>query len=74
MADALVRQHVRGSRDEVVRHVVGRGTYAVVAQALALGERYGRDPRSIIDLMNVSTDMSPDTPSLITRPAAGAEG
>jgi hypothetical protein len=49
-----------GRRDEVVPTVVGRGTYAVVGEALAVGTRYDPDQDAMIDVMNPSTGRSLD--------------
>jgi 3-hydroxyisobutyrate dehydrogenase len=41
-----------------LNNFVGGATYAVVAEALTVGKRYGLDPDTMIDVMNVSTGRS----------------
>jgi 3-hydroxyisobutyrate dehydrogenase len=44
-----------------LNNFVGGATYAVVAEALIVGKRYGLDPDTMIDVMNASTGRSFNT-------------
>ena len=47
-----------GHAMKALNNLVGGTTYAVVVEALAIGERYGLDPRVMIDVLNASTGRS----------------
>ena len=50
-----------GHAMKALNNLVGGTTYAVVAEALAIGQRYGLDPRVMVDVMNASTGRSFNT-------------
>jgi 3-hydroxyisobutyrate dehydrogenase len=50
-----------GHAMKALNNLVGGTTYAVVAEALAIGRRYGLDPRVMVDVMNASTGRSFNT-------------
>jgi len=47
-----------GHAAKALNNVVGAGNYAVLADALLVGERYGIDRRMLVDIISVSTGQS----------------
>jgi 3-hydroxyisobutyrate dehydrogenase len=47
-----------GHAAKALNNVVGAGNYAVLADALLVGERYGIDREMLVDIVNVSTGQS----------------
>ena len=54
-----------GHAMKALNNLVGGTTYAVVVEALAIGERYGLDPRVMIDVLNASTGRSFNTEHVV---------
>jgi len=50
-----------GHAMKALNNFVGGATYAVVVEALVVGQRFGLDPRTMIDVMNASTGRSFNT-------------
>ena len=50
-----------GHAMKALNNLVGGATYAVVAEALAVGQRYGLAPGTMVDVMNASTGRSFNT-------------
>jgi 3-hydroxyisobutyrate dehydrogenase len=47
-----------GHAMKALNNVIGAATYCATAEALAVGERFGLDPRTMIDIINASTGRS----------------
>jgi 3-hydroxyisobutyrate dehydrogenase len=47
-----------GHAAKALNNVVGASNYAVLAEALLIAERYGIDPATLVDIINVSTGQS----------------
>jgi 3-hydroxyisobutyrate dehydrogenase len=47
-----------GHAMKALNNVIGAATYCVTAEALAVGQRFGLDPRTMIDIVNASTGRS----------------
>lgn len=47
-----------GHAMKALNNVVGAATYCATAEALVIGERFGLDPRTMIDIINASTGRS----------------
>jgi 3-hydroxyisobutyrate dehydrogenase len=54
-----------GHAMKALNNFVGGGTYALVVEALAVGQRYGLDPVTMIDVMNASTGRSFNTEHVV---------
>jgi 3-hydroxyisobutyrate dehydrogenase len=54
-----------GHAMKALNNLVGGATYAVVVEALAIGQRYGLDPRVMIDVMNASSGRSFNTEHVV---------
>jgi 3-hydroxyisobutyrate dehydrogenase len=54
-----------GHAMKALNNLVGGATYAVVVEALAVGERYGLDPAVMVEVMNASTGRSFNTEHVI---------
>lgn len=54
-----------GHAMKALNNFVGGGTYAIVVEALAVGDRYGLDPRTMIDVMNASSGRSFNTEHVV---------
>lgn len=54
-----------GHAMKALNNLVGGTTYAVVVEALAVGRRYGLDPRVMIDVLNASTGRSFNTEHVV---------
>ena len=54
-----------GHAMKALNNLVGGTTYAVVVEALAIGERYGLDPRTMIEVLNASTGRSFNTEHVV---------
>jgi 3-hydroxyisobutyrate dehydrogenase len=68
LGDQLFRTGPLGSGHAMksLNNFVGGATYAVVAEALTVGMRYGLDPDTMIDVMNASTGRSFNTEIVFT--------
>jgi 3-hydroxyisobutyrate dehydrogenase len=47
-----------GHAAKALNNIVGAGNYAMMAEALIVAERYGIDPETLVDIVNVSTGQS----------------
>jgi 3-hydroxyisobutyrate dehydrogenase len=54
-----------GHAMKALNNLVGGTTYAVVVEALAIGERYGLDPRVMVEILNASTGRSFNTEHVV---------
>lgn len=54
-----------GHAMKALNNFVGGTTYAVVVEALAVGDRFGLDPQTMIDVMNASTGRSFNTEDVV---------
>lgn len=54
-----------GHAMKALNNLVGGTTYAVVVEALQIGQRYGLDPRVMIDVLNASTGRSFNTEHVV---------
>jgi 3-hydroxyisobutyrate dehydrogenase len=54
-----------GHAMKALNNVVGGTTYAIVVEALAVGQRYGLDPATMIDVMNASSGRSFNTEHVV---------
>jgi len=54
-----------GHAMKALNNFVGGTTYAIVVEALAVGDRFGLDPQTMIDVMNASTGRSFNTEDVV---------